>query len=57
MVVQLNTLEDNNLDFKISDKELQLTVINTIKILFGDFGVGAIKTCFKGTSTQFIYNF
>lgn len=36
------------MDFKISDRELQLTVLNIIKILYGDFGVGAIRTCFKG---------
>lgn len=48
MVVQLNNLEDNNLDFKIADKELQSTVLNMVKTLHGDFGVGAIRTCFKG---------
>lgn len=48
MVVQLRTLEDDNLDFKISDRELQITVLNMIKSLHGDFGAGAIKTCFKG---------
>ncbi|VVC28125.1 Hypothetical protein CINCED_3A018626 [Cinara cedri] len=47
MVVQLSNFEDNDLDFKISDKELNLTVLNMIKTLFGDFGVGAIRTCFK----------
>ncbi|XP_008185500.1 ribonuclease P/MRP protein subunit POP5 isoform X2 [Acyrthosiphon pisum] len=47
MVVQLRTLEDDNLDFKISDRELQITVLNMIKSLHGDFGAGAIKTCFK----------
>lgn len=48
MVVQLITLDDDNLDFKISDRELQITVLNMIKSLHGDFGAGAIKTCFKG---------
>lgn len=51
MVVILST---SHKDFKISDKELQSTILNTIKTLFGDFGVGAIKTCFKGTNSQFI---
>lgn len=41
-------MEDDNLDFKISDRELQITVLNMIKSLHGDFGAGAIKTCFKG---------
>jgi len=54
MVVQLRTLEDDNLDFKISDRELQITVLNMIKSLHGDFGVGAIKTCFKGKKNFFI---
>lgn len=49
IIAQLNTLEDNNLDFKISDRELQQAVLNIIKLLHGDFGVGAIQTCFKGT--------
>lgn len=48
LVVQLNTFEDNILDFKIIDRELQSTVLNTIKLMHGDFGVGAIQTCFKG---------
>jgi len=48
MVVQLRTLDNDNLDFKISDRELQITVLNMIKSLHGDFGAGAIKTCFKG---------
>jgi len=47
MVIQLKTLEDENSDFKISDKELQITILNMIKLLHGDFGAGAIKTCFK----------
>lgn len=52
MVVQLkcSTLQ-NNIDFKISSKELQFTVLNMIKSLHGDFGAGAIQTCFKGTNT------
>lgn len=48
MVVQLIILEGSDLDFKISDKELQSTVLNMVKTLHGDFGVGAIRTCFKG---------
>ncbi|XP_025409959.1 ribonuclease P/MRP protein subunit POP5 [Sipha flava] len=47
MVVQLKNLEDSDLDFKISDRELQSTVLNMVKTLHGDFGVGAIRTCFK----------
>ncbi|KAF0767088.1 ribonuclease P/MRP protein subunit POP5 [Aphis craccivora] len=47
MVIQLRTLENENLDLKISDKELQISVLNMIKLLHGDFGAGAIKTCFK----------
>jgi len=54
MVVQLKTLKDDNLDFKISDRELQITVLNMIKSLHGDFGAGAIKTCFKGKTICFI---
>lgn len=53
MVVQLKTLEENNLDFKISDRELVITVLNLIKLLHGDFGAGAIKTCFKGKTICF----
>lgn len=52
MVVRLSCTYDN---FNISDKELQFTVLNTIKTLFGDFGVGAIKTCFKGTNLLTVY--
>jgi len=55
MVVQLKTLENDNLDFKISDRELQLTVLNMIKSFHGDFGVGAIKTCFKGSHNLFYF--
>ncbi|CAH1736518.1 ribonuclease P/MRP protein subunit POP5 [Aphis gossypii] len=47
MVIQLRTLENDNLDLKISVKELQISVLNMIKSLHGDFGAGAIKTCFK----------
>lgn len=49
MVVQLRNLENNDSDFKISNRELQFTVLNMIKTLHGDFGAGAIRTCFKGT--------
>lgn len=41
-------MKDDDLEFNISDRELQLKVLNSIKTLHGDFGVGAIRTCFKG---------
>lgn len=53
MVIQLRTLENDNLDLKISVKELQISVLNMIKSLHGDFGAGAIKTCFKGKNNLF----
>lgn len=53
MVVQIkcSTLEDNA-DFKISNRELELSVLSMIKLLHGDFGAGAIQTCFKGTNSS-----
>lgn len=35
------------------ERQLKLTVLNTIKLLHGDFGVGAILTCFKGMHIHF----
>ncbi|XP_050430391.1 ribonuclease P/MRP protein subunit POP5 [Adelges cooleyi] len=47
LVVQLNILENNDTHLKITNKDLQLSVLNVLKTLHGDFGVGAIQTCFK----------
>lgn len=54
LVVQLSTLDDNISDFKTNDRELQSTVLNTIKLLHGDFGAGAVQTCFKGINMHII---
>ncbi|XP_050532556.1 ribonuclease P/MRP protein subunit POP5 isoform X2 [Daktulosphaira vitifoliae] len=47
LVVQLNILSNDNDNFKISNRDLQSGVLDVIKVLYGDFGAGAIRTCFK----------
>lgn len=41
-------MKDNNVEFQISNRELQLAILSMMKTLHGDFGVGAIRSCFKG---------
>lgn len=42
-------MEDINMSTTSMERHFKSTVLKIIKLLHGDYGVGSIQTCFKGT--------